>query len=290
MNNRIEQELIRLAFQDCSEAEAEAIRRRIGNNPEAQKLLETYSQMRQTLREMPTVEHQLSTERLRHAILNRGLTHEREPAVPFWRWVWMPVAALFGALLATLALPRLPGTTDPVLTEAGTPVGAAPVVLSAPGGETGPVAIASAPAGESRASVLVESTPTVKVVPPSAVTSPASSPVRSTKARSTPTAASQVATLIQTASDGVQKPLSRPEAPATGARAGFSAAAAPATDHASDAVAIAARFPAEAVASSVRAHLQNSEPIVLVGTDVDRETGAKRAIEVTSPSNVVVGS
>ncbi|MFQ3586260.1 MAG: hypothetical protein SNJ74_09145 [Fimbriimonadaceae bacterium] len=287
MNKRYEEDVIRLAFQDCSEAESKAIRERVGNDPEAQKLLETYSRMRETLREMPIVEHQLSTDRLRQAILNRGLTHEAPPSTPFWRWAWMPAAAVIGAFLLTNSLSRFPGTGEPILTEAGTPAGSAPVVLNAPGGEPPSISAALPAPPAAEPSRPLDSAPVGPSTGPVAAASRNPAPVGRI-ASGTRTA--ETAARLESAPAGTAKAsAARASGPATDAA--VSAMAAPAAaDPAADAVALAARFPVEAVASSVRTYVQNSEPIVLVGTDVDRDTGAKRAIEVTSPSNVVIGS
>lgn len=288
MNKKQEEEVIRLAFEDCSEAESAAIRARVLNDPEALKLLDTYSRMRETLREMPVVEHQLSTERLRHAILNRGLTHEAPPPTPFWRWVWMPAAAVIGAFLLTNFVPRLPGTSDPILTEAGTPVGSAPVVLNAPGGESAPTSgMLSAPMAAPEAGVRIEAVASRNAGGPVVVASRNPAPAHRT---SSPEKVGETAARLEAGAAGTSKVAAARVSSGT-SEAAFGTMAAPmATDHAGEAVALASRFPAEAVASSVRTHVQNSEPIVLVGTDVDRDTGAKRAIEVTSPSNVVIGS
>lgn len=288
MNKKHEEEVIRLAFEDCNEAESVAIRARVGNDPEALKLLDTYSRMRETLREMPVVEHQLSTERLRDAILNRGLTHEAPPSTPFWRWAWMPAAAVVGAFLLTNFVPRLPGTSDPILTEAGTPVGSAPVVLNAPGGEAAPSpATLSAPMAAPEAGVRIEAAASSQTGGPVAVASRNPAPVFRT---SSSARVGETTARLEAGSAGTPKAAAARVASTT-SEATFGTMAAPmATDHSGEAVALASRFPAEAVASSVRTYVQNSEPIVLVGTDVDRDTGAKRAIEVTSPSNVVIGS
>jgi hypothetical protein len=97
MNGKFEEQLARLAFGDVSPEEAARIERQAENDPKAAKALAEFRQMRAGLRNLASVpDHQLSNERLRDAILARGLDNAPTKPVPQSEgigWLWMPVAA-----------------------------------------------------------------------------------------------------------------------------------------------------------------------------------------------------
>lgn len=109
MRKKIEEELAKLAFGDLSADEASRLELRTQSDPEAADAYETYRRMKDELK-MLSVEvpdNQLSKERLREAILTRGLKHS-EPAATRNTWLWMPVAAAVLAFGAFYMKGRLP--------------------------------------------------------------------------------------------------------------------------------------------------------------------------------------
>lgn len=111
MRKKIEEELAKLAFGDVSADEASRLELRTQVDQEAANTYETYRRMKDELKllsvEVP--ENQLSKERLREAILTRGLKHS-EPLATRSSWLWMPVAAAVLAFGAFYMKGRLPLT------------------------------------------------------------------------------------------------------------------------------------------------------------------------------------
>lgn len=113
MNGRFEEKLARIAFGDASPEEIARMERRAQKDPAAARVLAEFRQMKAELRNLAeTPAHQLSNERLREAILARGLHPKplREPqgnglgGVGLGAgWLWMPVAAaLLGVAMVNL--------------------------------------------------------------------------------------------------------------------------------------------------------------------------------------------
>jgi hypothetical protein len=103
MRKKIEEELAKLAFGDLPAEEAARLELRTQGDPEAADAFNTYRRMKDELRmlSVDVPDDQLSKERFREAILTRGLKHE--PAATRANWLWMPVAAAvvaFGAFYA----------------------------------------------------------------------------------------------------------------------------------------------------------------------------------------------
>lgn len=94
MNKKLEEKLAMLAFGDLSPEETMGLERELSRDPEAGLILRQYRDMRTGLKALHEIpEHQLSTERLRHAVLNQGLKPKARPQLG---WLWMPtVAAAF---------------------------------------------------------------------------------------------------------------------------------------------------------------------------------------------------
>lgn len=91
MNKKLEEKLVMLAFGDMSPEETERLEREVAGNREAMMVLDDYRGMRTGLKAIGEIpEHQLSTERLRHAVLNRGLKPKSRPQLG---WLWMPTTA-----------------------------------------------------------------------------------------------------------------------------------------------------------------------------------------------------
>lgn len=122
MNKKLEEKLAMLAFGDMAPEEAARLENEMRGDPDAERILEQYRNMRLDLHAMANVpEHQLSTERLRHAILNQGL---KPVSRPRWGWLWMPAAAAVLAVGLVLArgigsMPGLPMSGGPVASSNG---------------------------------------------------------------------------------------------------------------------------------------------------------------------------
>ncbi len=101
MKEKNENRLIEYAFGELDAHEAEILRQELAADDEAAKFVLEFESLRQDLRtldaEVP--EHQLSTERLRHAILNDGL-HKTRKRGSWISWLWMPATA--GAMAFSL--------------------------------------------------------------------------------------------------------------------------------------------------------------------------------------------
>jgi len=89
MKRKDEDLLQRLAFGELSDAEAARLRQAVELSPEHKKALAGFEAMRDGLSEMRDVpEDQLSTERLREAVLSRGLKPRLRVT-----WLWGPALA-----------------------------------------------------------------------------------------------------------------------------------------------------------------------------------------------------
>lgn len=103
MNERFEEDLVQAAFGDLTLEEAAEIERQAMQDPEAAKALTSYREMSEGLRSLREVpEHQLSTERLRHAILSQGLA-PRRASWGFGRLL-IPAGAVAMTVLGYMAL------------------------------------------------------------------------------------------------------------------------------------------------------------------------------------------
>lgn len=98
MKNHHDESIIALAFGELTEAEATKLKAEIAGNEESRELLAGYAAMKEDLKRLEVPPHQLSTERLRDAILGQGL--KPKPVFP-WKLAWMPVAAAAVAVLAS---------------------------------------------------------------------------------------------------------------------------------------------------------------------------------------------
>lgn len=90
MKNKHDESIIALAFGELGEAEAARLRAEIAGSHDANELLAEYSAIKGDLKRLGVPPHQLSTERLRDAILGQGL---KPKAASPWRLAWIPVAA-----------------------------------------------------------------------------------------------------------------------------------------------------------------------------------------------------
>jgi hypothetical protein len=106
MKRHEKDELMMIAFGEMPIAETDARRAALSSDPEAAGELASLSQLREDLRvlSLKVPDAQLSTERMRDAILKQGLK-QRNP-IPRWSWIGAPV---MGAVLAIgIYLSRLP--------------------------------------------------------------------------------------------------------------------------------------------------------------------------------------
>jgi len=119
MNGKFEEKLARLAFGDLTPEEAERMEGKVQSNAKAAQALTEFRQIRAGLRDLAEVpEHQLSNERLRQAILARGL--EPEPikerrAGRDFGWLWMPVAAAILGVAIMNVKPRAAAHTAEIV-------------------------------------------------------------------------------------------------------------------------------------------------------------------------------
>lgn len=115
MKRNFEDKLAQLAFGELDSQEAVKVEQEISADPKALRALSMYKDMRDGLRELSEVpEDQFSNERLRDAILKQGL----RPAAPRpssrWSWLWMPAAAAaMGFCLITVLTSRHRQTREP---------------------------------------------------------------------------------------------------------------------------------------------------------------------------------
>lgn len=93
MKRKIEEQMAMLAFGEVSAEEALRLKARAELDPEAERAYGMYCRMKDELRSLSDVPaDQLSKERLRQAILARGLK-DHQPRRERPTWLWMPAAA-----------------------------------------------------------------------------------------------------------------------------------------------------------------------------------------------------
>jgi len=111
MNRKREEELMQLAFGDLRR-EMGHVQGEISADPEAAKTYQAYCEMREGLKALRDVpEMQLSTERLRDAILKEGL--QPKPASG-WNWSWLATPIAVGACaFVVVTMMRKPATPFP---------------------------------------------------------------------------------------------------------------------------------------------------------------------------------
>lgn len=246
MRRKNEEELIKLAFGDIEPKSSENARRLLAEDAEAAKLFAGYSEIREGLKSLKTPEHQLSTERLREAILKQGL--KQKSPLAGWKWTFAPLAVAAAAFLITLRMGGQPTS--------------GPVVTNSDGDSNGTV---NRPIDFSPSNTEPIVVPAPEVAQPSAE--------RNTE---------RVAAASRT--------FSRSSANRTARSAGTSLVVfrAPALSPADfSRSAIDGALPAGALALNLET--SEEQPIVLIGSESDESTGANRATEVSSASNVVIG-
>ncbi|MCO5297856.1 MAG: hypothetical protein M9921_13480 [Fimbriimonadaceae bacterium] len=271
MNKRLDDQIAQVAFGDVDAELATRIERLAQTDPEVRASLETYRAMRAGLREMsPAMDHQLSSDRLREEILRRGL--EKRSGRFDWRWLFVPAAALGAYAFMALALRSAPP--------------AAPVLVASTSGASKstpeidlPRWTAPAPNPEG---MHVESAPEPKKTSsPTLVAEKKSAPrpVRESVVR-----ADRTAEKIAMKDEGPRVLAASTMAPAPAGGGGFGGGADKPSPFDTGTALSEAAAPA-AIESS-----RPEEGIVVIQPVRDAATGAYRATEVASPSNVLIGS
>lgn len=115
MNRKLEDQLVRLSFGDLTPEEAAKLHEQISSDPEARRTVDEWKSLKSDLRMLSDVPpHQLSNERLHHAILNQGL--QPRPSGSPLGWLWAPVTV--GLLAFTLTVMRMK-QNEPTIPGAG---------------------------------------------------------------------------------------------------------------------------------------------------------------------------
>ncbi|MBX3118983.1 MAG: hypothetical protein KF784_07950 [Fimbriimonadaceae bacterium] len=118
MKNNNESKWIEYAFGELDSSEAELLRQELAKDTEAEKFVSDFEALRRDLKQLNEVpDHQLSTERLRHAILNKGLNRPKKKA-GWLSWVWMPGTAA-ALTFATLFVMNRGGDPNVILPSGG---------------------------------------------------------------------------------------------------------------------------------------------------------------------------
>jgi len=245
MRRKNEEELIKLAFGDIEPQGSERAKRMLADDAEAAKLFAGYSEIREGLKSLKTPEHQLSTERLREAILKQGL--KQKSPLAGWKWTLAPVAVAAAAFLITLRMGGQP--TSGTVADIPTDLGPKATIQN-------PIDFRST----SREPIIV---PAPEVSQPSVE--------RNTE---------RVASRTSGRSGG-----SRAARAAGASVVAFRAPTLSPADFSRSA--IDGALPAGALALNLET--SEEQPIVLIGSESDESTGANRATEVSSASNVVIG-
>src|SRR5688572_28441895 len=117
MNRRLEEELLQTAFGEAWREEMADLERRVMSDPEAAKALKTYQLMKEGLRDLGDIpEHQISTERLRHAILEQGLKPKKESS-PWFGCLGIATPAAAAAIALAFVMMNKPNTAAPMFVD-----------------------------------------------------------------------------------------------------------------------------------------------------------------------------
>lgn len=162
MRKKIEEELAKLAFGDLDADTARRLELQTQADPEASKTFDSYCRMKNELRSLCTdvPDDQLSKDRLREAILTRGLKEHRP--VSRLSWLWMPAAAAVLAFSFVALKGRIPtgggNAMGPMVVDNSN--GKLPAIEGV-GVERPPVNTAMVAAKSEPAKIVVEKAPTV---------------------------------------------------------------------------------------------------------------------------------
>lgn len=275
MNRKREEELMQLAFGDLRREECRSFASGIENDPEAEKMYGAYCEMREGLKALRDVpEMQLSTERLRDAILREGLAPKRESRFNFG-WLAAPIAVGACAFVVVTAM-RQPASPIPdagggLVVRNADPTDTGKIVLGGGSSEADPYNLRPFNFGNKE-----------PVAPPvvTQVSDEASDEVSRPRVRNRTRVRrdTTVAMLETTKLPGLAVSLSsKPKALTLDQRA--------------QAVALISSAPAAALDSGKVEDVSStlSNDIVQIDSKVDTETGAARAVEVKGSQNVEIG-
>lgn len=273
MNRKREEELMQLAFGDLRREENGPLQAEISTDPEAAKTFSSYRDMcdgLKALRDVP--EMQLSTERLRDAILNGGL---QPKPVSRWNFNWLATPIAVGACAFVIVLAVRKPHTIPM------PSGGSSVAMDFPGKTIKPhIPMADGPdtlfPGSSLSSSMNLGRGLEKATEPTHEPVDTSSRVRHHAIRRNSNSM-MVAALTTTQNPGLAKALSMPTQPA------LSFANEKTMDFSRKAM------NANLANMSAEQNSPKGNEIVMIDAQPDAETGAARATEVKSGSNVVIG-
>lgn len=275
MNRKLDEKLIELAFGDLPEEEATRVVGEASQDPEAARALQDYRDMRDGLRKLSDIPpHQLSNERLRAAILNRGAAKPARPAGI--SWLWMPAAAAVLTLGTLMIRQMQTPTVEPsvAIKESTNPLQIPDLDVPVAGGTTfdGATMATKAPAPD-----ITESAPRVADAPTTSSANRIASAARRSPRRSIETRPKAAPKVDDTpiSADMVALASNVGNRIADGSGARNEAAPAPMTM----AGATAMRAPAPTPKT----------PIIIIEAETDALTGAQRATEVDNASNVLVG-
>lgn len=281
MNKRLDDQIAQVAFGDADPELEARIEQLAVSDAEVRATLDSYRAMRKGLRAMsPAIQHQLSTDRLREEILRRGLEN-RTRGFDF-RWLFVPAAALGAYAFVTLALRSAP--TQPVLVSSNSEVAKpAPNVdlpawtppMEVPEG----MALESTPHANAGSSTLAANRKPAEA----ARARPAGKPSRD----DSPIVRNESAASKVAMKDEAPRVLAVRNSDAPGAARG-GAAGDPSPAFGSGLALSATAAPNGPAAADAAAPAESG--IVVIQPVRDRATGAYRATEVASPSNVLIGS
>jgi hypothetical protein len=256
MKRSQQDELIQLAFGELKKDRADQLRAKMSADESA--FVMDFEEIRKDLKRLPVPEHQLSTERLRDAILSQGLHPKRQ--APLWlRFAWVPAAAV-----AAIAFAQVMS-----LGQGHTPNAAQE-----------PVAMSVSPADETTGAHLDSAVDAVRtgidgILRPAESGQPAMSMASSAKTIRRSARNESVRNLTSRGSS--ETSTVEPSASTALLMANAITAAAPVETGESDAM--PATFAAPATT-------QEKPGVIMIGTEKDAVTGANKASEVTSTGNV----
>jgi hypothetical protein len=254
MKRKNEELLIELAFGDLDAAEAERLRSELSSDPTQQATLRSYEELRASiggLRDVP--EMQLSRERLRDAILAGGLRETRR--YDRWAWLGAPVAIAAVAFAFTMIV-RQPAVPLPSGVALATNAAEEPFASMDPTLERNPNSVAGL-FGNEELKPYAFSERAEPPVEKQKITAPAEKRIRVVRA--------EPKTQVEPA------PVVTEPGPAAATLA--SASAPPATD----------------AGMTTAGVVEESTEIIVLTSETDIDTGARRATSMESSSNVVIG-
>ncbi len=245
-------EILQIAFGDTNDsARIEQLRE---TSHEAIREIESLRNIKLNLQQLPVPECQLSTERLRDAILNTGLGEKTTSSQPMWKLAWVPVAVLAVTFFGSQMI-RSSRLTEPTL------MGASIVK------EEGP-------------DVAIDFNPTIQDVfpdfpdtEPIIIENPTSAPAikhSNRKPNYASRSGSSRTVLLVKSEPAAKSALTAMETVAVSTPSALGGGG----------------LPIEAMAPS---GVSSDSGIVLIGSDRDSMTGANKAIEVTDTSSMVTG-